>query len=373
MSNKIIVGIDPGTTLGYAILDLYGNLIKVASSKNFPINSLVNEVIRYGKVTVVGTDVRPTPKFVIEFAAKNGSKIIPPDESLKVVEKRRLVSQLNTTVKNRHELDALASALFAYKKINLLFIKIDKALEKENRLNYSEEAKELALKTNMSISSIIEYLDAKNKPPIESIKVKKEKPSIKELKTSEKDRADEVGYLKRKVRFLRKKNNKLVRLLRKNVDEKIDALLKFKDARIIFLNNELKGSLEKIELLNEKIIKLEDYLLNNENLLFVPKVDSIKEVLAREFKSRIIFIQDVNVYSDIVINELSDKFDIIITSKTVNQKIKSRLKNIVIEDSNLSMIKEDNFAVIEKLSLNKELSQLNLLSKVISEYKKERA
>jgi len=38
----LIVGIDPGTTLGYAAIDFEGNLIRVYSDKNFDLNSLIS-------------------------------------------------------------------------------------------------------------------------------------------------------------------------------------------------------------------------------------------------------------------------------------------------------------------------------------------
>ena len=41
----LIVGIDPGITAGYAVLDINGKIIKVRSSKQLDLNSLISENI----------------------------------------------------------------------------------------------------------------------------------------------------------------------------------------------------------------------------------------------------------------------------------------------------------------------------------------
>jgi len=117
MVKLLVVGVDPGTTTGYAILDIQGNLKKLKSSKRLNLSSLIFEIIREGKVLIVGTDVKYVPSFIKSFANKLGAKLISPEENLRIIEKKRLIGDLK--VKNLHERDALAAALFAHKKLNL--------------------------------------------------------------------------------------------------------------------------------------------------------------------------------------------------------------------------------------------------------------
>ena len=67
----IIIGIDPGTTLGYAILDLEKKLLKLASSKQLNLSLLISKTINQGKPVIACSDVTPAPKFVEKFVLKS--------------------------------------------------------------------------------------------------------------------------------------------------------------------------------------------------------------------------------------------------------------------------------------------------------------
>ena len=64
----LIVGIDPGTTIGYAVLDIEGNLIHLNSSKQLDLSLLISETINFGKAVLVGTDKAKVPGLVEAFA-----------------------------------------------------------------------------------------------------------------------------------------------------------------------------------------------------------------------------------------------------------------------------------------------------------------
>lgn len=157
MSSKgklLILGLDPGTTLGYAILDIKGKLIKLSSSKNLSMNSLISKLLKEGKVVVVGTDIIKTPHYIEKVAARLGAIVISPKKDLLVKEKRKLTKQFNT--KNRHEIAALAAALFAFKKIKNSFKKVDRYLKKRNKEEFSSLVKEKILKTKSSLEKIVD-------------------------------------------------------------------------------------------------------------------------------------------------------------------------------------------------------------------------
>ena len=109
----LIAGIDPGTTTAFAVLDIEGNLLHLVSSKQFDLNRLISEAIKFGKVVLVGTDKMKIPGLVGSFAAKLGARVIGPEEDLKVEEKRRMTGSFNFD--DEHQADALGSALFAYR------------------------------------------------------------------------------------------------------------------------------------------------------------------------------------------------------------------------------------------------------------------
>ncbi len=54
------VGIDPGTTIGEAMIDLEGKPIEVFSSKNYSLSDAIEKIIACGKPLIVASDVIPT-------------------------------------------------------------------------------------------------------------------------------------------------------------------------------------------------------------------------------------------------------------------------------------------------------------------------
>ena len=98
---NLIIGIDPGTTLGFAILNFEGKILKVSSSKTYNLSSLINEVIRYGQPLIVGPDKKNIPKFVSEFAKKVGAHVVRISEDMAVKDKKELIKRWRTN--NDHE------------------------------------------------------------------------------------------------------------------------------------------------------------------------------------------------------------------------------------------------------------------------------
>src|SRR3989338_8964140 len=105
MGELLIIGIDPGTTLGYAILNADKKILEINSSKELSISSLIKKCNELGKPLVVGTDKKKNPHFVSKFAAQFNAKIVSPKEDLSVNEKNKLTQDYKL---NNHERDALA-------------------------------------------------------------------------------------------------------------------------------------------------------------------------------------------------------------------------------------------------------------------------
>ncbi len=151
----LLIGIDQGVTLAYAILDLNGNVLKIKSIKNFGIKRLIKETLYFGIPIVVGTDVSPPPAFIKSFASSFGAKLIFPEKSITVFNKKKTTKELTHLIKNEHERDALFSALFAFKAIRKLLTKIDYSLKRKNKLYLEQEVKILTIKEGIPISGAI--------------------------------------------------------------------------------------------------------------------------------------------------------------------------------------------------------------------------
>ena len=136
----LITGIDPGTTLGYAILDDKGEFLSSGSGKNITLSELINNIIYFGRPLLVGCDKNPAPSFNEKLAVKLGAKLFYPKQDLLVKEKKELINKYNAKL-NIHEQDALASAVFAFEKHKRFLGKIERFLKKDNKQDLEEDVK----------------------------------------------------------------------------------------------------------------------------------------------------------------------------------------------------------------------------------------
>ena len=130
-----IAGIDPGTTIGFALLDLNGHPVAVDSFKG-TISDVFSLASRYGKIIIVGTDVSKTPKTIAKFASRIGAIVISPDYDMMYYEKRKktkdYITYYGLKLKNKHQRDALLAALLAYRNFTTLFNKIHNEVSDED-------------------------------------------------------------------------------------------------------------------------------------------------------------------------------------------------------------------------------------------------
>jgi uncharacterized protein len=158
MKNKplLIVGLDPGTTAAYALLDLHGNIIDIQSQKNKGLSHIIFSVIQQGIPVITATDVSLTPHFVHEFHRKTGTKLITPDVDLQIKEKKLMTNDIK--LKNKHEMDALAAARYALNKQQSLLKRIDNFLRKRNKPELSWNMKKIVLTQNLCPEAVYQQL-----------------------------------------------------------------------------------------------------------------------------------------------------------------------------------------------------------------------
>lgn len=159
MRELLIVGVDPGTTVGYAVLDTRGNVLGTRSSKQLELNSMVEEVVGFGSVLAIGTDKRKCPGLVEKAAAKTGARIIAPKEDLFVAEKEMLTKNYTAgkvgKAGNEHEKDALAAAIYAYKELEPLLQRIRKVLKDDGKQHMFCEVAEIVVTEGINIKAAL--------------------------------------------------------------------------------------------------------------------------------------------------------------------------------------------------------------------------
>jgi predicted RNase H-like nuclease (RuvC/YqgF family) len=110
----LIVGIDPGTTTAVAALDLDGNLLHLASSRQMNMGDVVESLCRVGKPLIIASDVQEMPYSVEKIRRAFSAVAYTPKQDVSVEIKVELAADF--PYGNDHERDALSAALDAYRQ-----------------------------------------------------------------------------------------------------------------------------------------------------------------------------------------------------------------------------------------------------------------
>jgi hypothetical protein len=153
----LIVGLDPGTTVGVAILDLHGELVELRSKREASKSDLIKHILKFGKPLIIASDVNPMPKTIKKLASALGSRTYYPEVSLTNLEKEKIVRDFEEEIKNSHQKDALAAAIKAFRSYHELFIRVEKSLKNRKEM-YDDVIKIVLKKKSDSISDVIKAL-----------------------------------------------------------------------------------------------------------------------------------------------------------------------------------------------------------------------
>jgi len=133
-SKPLIVGIDPGTTTGIAVLDLDGSLLLIKSGKNLSRSDVSRMVSDVGNPIIISSDINPLPRSVQKIAAGFSAMLIEPGETFSRKEKhetaKAYMKRWGKVWANRHERDALVSGIYAYKQVRQMVDRISSRLKK---------------------------------------------------------------------------------------------------------------------------------------------------------------------------------------------------------------------------------------------------
>ena len=110
----LIVGIDPGTTTAVAALDLDGNLLHLASSRQMNMGDVVESLYRVGKPLIIASDVQEMPHSVEKIRRAFSAVAYTPKQDVSVETKVELTAAF--PYGNDHERDALSAALDAHRQ-----------------------------------------------------------------------------------------------------------------------------------------------------------------------------------------------------------------------------------------------------------------
>ena len=110
--DRVIVGIDPGTTTAAAVVSLDGRVLDVFSSRTADTAAVIEWLIERGRPLIVAADVASMPATVEQFRRSFEATAWTPPSDIPVDEK--LHRCRDHQFANDHERDAMAAALYAY-------------------------------------------------------------------------------------------------------------------------------------------------------------------------------------------------------------------------------------------------------------------
>jgi predicted RNase H-like nuclease (RuvC/YqgF family) len=159
---NVILGLDPGTTTGIAILDCNrGTVLYLGSKRECGVSEIIRISTKYGKVSCVAADVIPAPAMVDRVARITGAKLLTPSVLTSAAQKREYLQNyedltVNYGHLNSHERDALFGALKGFNHIRPQFEKIQRSIEESytDLLPQSSEIQRLVLAGNSIANAI---------------------------------------------------------------------------------------------------------------------------------------------------------------------------------------------------------------------------
>ncbi|MDI6645181.1 MAG: DUF460 domain-containing protein [Methanobacteriaceae archaeon] len=296
-----IVGFDPGLTVGIAILNLNGELVSLKSCKEVSKSVIINHIINHGKTLIIASDVYPPPKMVKKLATSLNAKIYSPKKVISVENKIEIVENyLNQRSivqrpENAHERDSLAAAIKTYKNYQNKLKQIDKRVEGlEISLDELDEIRAQVIKGNTITSAIdnvlikfieIEYEKNKIVDEVESLEGILE-PKFKGKDIGEKKIFNLEKRIKRQENIIQilKEENKTLRDENKDYKQAIDNLeskidkLHYQYSKKILNKKEITSKIALIKAFQEKYIEEKALRIKlEENLKSIKQLDSLKQ------------------------------------------------------------------------------------------------
>jgi len=361
-----IVGLDPGTTLGLAILDLDSNAVCLDSYRVHDLKTVINKIFEFGRPLVLATDKVKVPAFIQNLSSKVGLKVVTPKYDLLLKEKNEINRIYGNLAANSHERDALAGAFLAYKSLRFTIEKVRKGAPEEK----FEDALFQVITKEQNLSSVLKLLSNQkikqnNKTFFRSkSETEKQKLSnrISELKSQVRLLKFEMFELKSKI----KEKELKIKSLNREIHSKVYSELERKHKDLIKVISDKESALkifsEKIKVLEEKLKHL-TLILSSDVLVVVPKLVSLKN--ENQVSGKYLFVKNCLV-DESIINSLLQKGCYVLTR---NRKLNS----LVYVDKIL--YEADEFVILRLTDLEKAIksrTQIRSLSKLFEDYRKNR-
>lgn len=267
-----IVGLDPGTTVGIAILSLDGDLLYLKSFRGIAPDEVVKIIAEYGKPAVIASDVTPMPGSVEKI--RRSFNAVPASPGIEVSAEEKIALGKTFGYSNDHERDALTAALLTYRSYKNIFTRIEKKAPENSDL----ELIKLHVIRGESIESAIEKVRAASQA--------REKPAGARA-APEKPEEKAVDESFQRMRETVQRQGEQIQNLQEYVEELKQAMAA-KDGKISKLESRLKGFKKEAysEIRKSKEVQIRDSTIESLKKELSNKNKTVKELRRRSNKLR---------------------------------------------------------------------------------------
>ena len=267
-ARPILVGIDPGMTVGLAIMDVRGRILEVRAMRRASKSEIIAAIVKHGYPVVVTTDASPPPKSVVRIAQIFGAKLIVFKTPMRVEEKSKIVSEIEERegirLSSSHERDALAPLIKVYnKKYKALFSRADARVRELGLQVDRERLYELLIK-GYTIAEAIDMVtshevreeeerEVRPRPALRRLvrrlmkRVRELEEEVAALRGALQEREIELEHMRRELESIRERR---VREFER------DRVIAQKERRIKQLEERIRAEEVKVELLSAELRRL---------------------------------------------------------------------------------------------------------------------
>ncbi|MCB9358335.1 DUF460 domain-containing protein [Candidatus Woesearchaeota archaeon] len=364
----LFVGIDPGTTVAYALLDTDTGNITLYSQKELSSDLLVQHLSAFGNITLIATDKQKLPSFVRTIATKLGAVVYSPKEDLQV--KAKASSAKDIGYSNSHERDAAGAVLEAYHEFIPKLKEISRFIESKGKRHLLHRFTHMYFKNpELSYMKILELMEPKEKKREESKEDRKQVPHdeknsvIRSLLKHSQLLQKHINELRAQLQHSPKKQKHVVK---QKTDKDLMNMLTQKEKRIINLTNDVRVQQNINRKLHAKMTRLKT-LYSSNRYYILPRYDDLRKPVS--LKDNRVFVKNANVFLPSSLERIKTD-DILVTLTEPSSKLRDLLPCTIIlwrqgyEDY-------DDIIFLDKNALDKELAKPNL-NNIIEEYQRKR-
>jgi len=297
---KLIVGIDPGVTVGLAVLSLDGQPILVESRRDWSLPELVKRISELGEPTLISSDVSPASEILENLSHKLNAVLFVPSISMGADEKRQIAREyadfFGLKLNNAHEADALAAAVKAFKHYEKKLAHVEARIKRMPIKVSAESVKDLVVR-GYSAKQAVQYLQSAEKyraPPI----VIKTIPKEEKMKNLIRELQDRLAYERRKSKSLRQANKRLrekIESLKAEVLSLKEIIKKVQSEQSAEVRREREYSLLLDELKDAKA-KIKEYSLKLEE--YKRRFNDMQRLRNLESQGRLILLKPIESFTD---------------------------------------------------------------------------